>query len=212
VAKLRREPDLERLRATNPAIVTFCPGQSVHRIYKRSGAYPTLWNMFRHYGPLSRFDHHIRDEHGAPWSQDRGVLYVATDVLTAVAEYFQRNRRRVNRSRHQPWLVSFHFKDEIRLLDLTDTFCVRVGGSMKLVSGPFSYSQTWSRGFYEAYPEIDGLYYLSSLTNRPTIALYERANRATVFPQHTRMHRALTDPLLHKALTLIVDEIGYRLQ
>lgn len=211
MAKLPREPDIDRLRATEPRLITIGSDQPLHRIYKRGGAYPTLWNTFRHYGPLSRFDHHLVDDRGDPCEQDRGILYGATDLPTAVAEFFQRNQRRVNRSRHQPWLVSFTLANEMRLLDLTDTFCVRIGASMKLVSGPFAHAQTWSRGFYEAYPKIHGIYYLSSLTNRPTIALYERANNPSVFPANTRLHRALADPLLHKALTIIVDEIGYGL-
>jgi hypothetical protein len=139
------------------------------------------------------------------------MLYAATDLPTAIAEFFQRNQRRVNRTRHQPWLVSFKLANEVCLLDLTDTFPARVGGSMKLMSGPFAHAQAWSRGFYEAYPEIAGLYYLSSLTNRPTIALYERANTPALFPKNTRFHRALADPLMHKALNVIVDEIGYGL-
>jgi len=106
--------------------------------------------------------------------------------------------------------VSFTLAAEVRLLNLTDMFCLRVGASMKLVSGPWVHGQNWSRGFYEAYPEIHGLYYLSSLTNRPTIALFERAN-TPLLTGNTRLHRALADPVMHKALTLIVDEIGYGL-
>lgn len=211
MAKLPREPDLDRLRSIEPGLISLGPDLALHRIYKRGGAYPTLWNSFRHYGPLSRFDHQLSDGRGKPFQQERGILYAATDIPTAIAEFFQRNQRRVNCTRHQPWLVSFKLASEVRLLDVTDTFCVRVGGSMKLVSGPFAHAQAWSRGFYQAYPEIAGLYYLSSLTNRPTIALYERANTPTLFPESTRFHRALADPLMHKALNIIVDEIGYGL-
>lgn len=211
MAKLPREPRLERLRATEPSIVTIGSDQTLHRIYHRGGPHPTLWNRFRYYGPLSRFDHHLVDDHGDPWLQERGILYAATDIPTAMAEVFQRNQRRVNRTRNRPWLVSFTLADEVRLLNLTDTFCVRVGASMKLISGPFVHAQNWSRGFFDTYPEIHGLYYFSSLTNRPTIALYERADALELWPAHTLFHRALADPLMHKALTVIVDEIGYNL-
>ena len=211
MAKLPRAPDPDRLRTTDPSLITLTSDQPLQRIYQRGGAYPTLWNSFRHYGPLSRFDHHLLDKHGAPFQQDRGILYAATDVPTAIAEFFQRNQRRVNRTRHQPWLVSFKLANEICLLDLTDTFPIRVGGSMKLMSGPFAHAQAWSRGFYKAYPEIAGLYYLSSLTNRPAIALYERANTPALFPKNTDFHRALVDPLMHRALNVIVEEIGYGL-
>jgi hypothetical protein len=208
MAKLPREPDRDRLRTTEPSLITLGSDQPLHRIYNRGGGHPTLWNTFRYYGPLSRFDHHLVDDHGDPFLQERGIFYAAADVPTAVAEFFQHNRRRVNRTRNQPWLVSFTLADEVRLLNLTESFCLRVGASMKLVSGPWVHAQNWSRGFYEAYPEIDGLYYLSSLTNRPAIALYERAS-TPLFPGNTRLHRALADPLMHKALTVIVDEIRY---
>ncbi len=210
MAKLPRAPDLDRLRATKPTLINLGPDQPLFRIYNRGGAHPTLWNTFRYFGPLSRFDHHLLDDDGNPCLQERGIFYAATDVPTSVAEFFQHNRRRVNRTRNQPWLVSFALASEVRLLNLTEVFCVRVGASMKLVSGPWVYAQNWSRGFYEAYPEIEGLYYLSSLTNRPTVALFERVN-ASLFPANTRFHRALADPLIHKALIVIVDEIGYGL-
>ncbi|MGB5407391.1 MAG: hypothetical protein WBN43_11470, partial [Thiogranum sp.] len=88
---------------------------------------------------------------------------------------------------------------------------VRVGASMKLMSGPFSHTQRWSQGFYNTYPAIHGLYYASSLTNRPAIALYERADTAHLFPSNTRLHRALADPVLHKPLMIVAQEIGYPL-
>ena len=211
MAKLPREPDPDRLRGTKPSLKAIASGRRLHRVYRRGGDHPTLWNAFRHYGPLSRFDHHLVDNRSAPSLQERGILYAAADVPTAVAEFFQRNRRRVNRTRHQPWLVSFTLASEVRLLNLTDSFCLRAGASGKLVSGPFAHAQNWSRGFYDAYPEIHGLYYLSSLTNRPAVALYERANDPALFPAHTRFHRALADPVMHKALVTIVEDIGYGL-
>ena len=71
---------------------------------------------------------------------------------------------------------------EVRLLDLTDAFCVRAGASAKLVSGPFVHAQNWSRGFYDAYEEALDRYYRSSMTNRPAVVLYERANHPPCFP------------------------------
>ena len=209
MAKLPRVPDAARLRDVAPSVETLS-GVRLHRIYERGGRYPTLWNAFRQVGPVSRFDHHVRRGDERPTYQDRGILYAAADMPTAFAEYFQRNRR-INRALHQPWLVSFALSGELRLLNLTDTFCVRIGASAKLVSGPFLHAQNWSRGFYEAYPEIQGLYYRSSLTNRPTVALYERANRLGVFPSNPLLHRALADPTLHNALLAVGEEIGYGL-
>ena len=206
MAKLPRTPDLARLRDTAPSLRTV-GGTRLHRIYERGGPFPTLWNAFRHVGPLSRFDHHRPGVDGLP-DQPRGTLYAAADISTAVAEFFQTTRQ-INRTRRQPWLVSFVLSGEVRLLDLTDAFCVRAGASAKLVIGPFRYAQNWSRGFYEAYGEAHGLYYRSSLTNRPTVALYERANQPGLFPTNPIFHRALADPTLHKALVMVGEEIGY---
>ena len=207
MAKLPQSPDHERLRAVTPSLITLDVGV-YYRIYYRAGPYPTLWNRFRQFGPVSRFDHHWLDEAGRPFLQQRGILYAATDIPTAVAEFFQHNRWRINRARRRPWLVAFELNSEMVLLNLTDTFCVRVGASMKLVSGPFRYAQNWSRGFYDAYPQIHGLYYPSSLTNHPTVALYERADIASA---ETRFHRSLDDSLMLKPLILIAEEIGYGL-
>ena len=113
---------------------------------------------------------------------------------------------RINRFRHQPWLVAFALQGELRLLDITDTFPVRAGASSKLATGPYSHAQNWSRGFYDAYPAIQGIYYRSSLTGRPAIALYERARSAGVFPRAPRFHRALGDPALLDALRIVVEE------
>jgi len=87
MAKLPREPDLDRLRAAEPNLINLGSEQLLHRIYNRGGGHPTLWNSFRYYGPLSRFDHHLVDNHGDPCLQERGIFYAATDVPTTVAEF-----------------------------------------------------------------------------------------------------------------------------
>ena len=82
---------------------------------------------------------------------------------------------------------------------------------MKLVSGATRYAQNWSRGFYDCYPEIQGLYYPGSLTNWPVAALYERALRPTPFPTSPSVHRALDDPLLIEPLRNACRTLGYDL-
>lgn len=181
------------------------------RIYKRGGAYPTLWNQFRYYGPLSRFDHQISNANDEPITQQLGVLYAASDLPTALAEFFQHKRRRINRHDQSPWLAAFRLPGKIRLLDLTDTFSVRVGASSKLFTGPFRHTQAWSRGFYAVYPNIQGIYYRSSLTNRPSVVFYERAATNQLFPPTTTMHRPLNSPLMLRSISLAAQDIGYRI-
>lgn len=63
--------------------------------------------------------------------------------------------------------------------------------------------------FYECYEGIHGLYYPSSLTNRPVIALYERALSVNPFPDTPALHRELSSPLLIEPLREACQEIGY---
>lgn len=209
MAKLPNAPDLERLRGLSPSLISIRTGFTLHRIYRRGGEHPTLWNAFRYFGPTAaRFDHHIRDNDGSAQVQERGVLYAATDIISALAEVFQ-EKRTVNRSVEQPWMVSWALTSDLTLLDLTDTFPVQAGGSMKLVSSATLYAQNWTHAFYERYTDIHGIYYPSSLTNRPVIALYERALRLEPFPGTPRFHRALNDALLIEPIRNACKEIGY---
>ena len=160
MAKLPHAPDRERLRGLAPSLLSMAAGTPVHRIYRRGGEHPALWNAFRYFGPTAaRFDHQQRDTKGRAFEQARGILYLAQDIPTALAEVFQ-EKRTVNRALDRPWLVSLRLACDLTLLNLTDTYCVRAGGSMKLVSGPTVYAQNWSRAFYACYqkdfePQLD---------------------------------------------------------
>ncbi|MFK8032042.1 MAG: RES domain-containing protein [Gammaproteobacteria bacterium] len=209
--KLPRAPDLKRLRSYEPATFNLKAGSVWHRLYSRGGDHPTSWDALRYFGPtLSRFDHQVLDEHERPHMQNRGISYFAGDIPTCLAEVFQTTRT-IDRKTGHPWLASFKLQNDIALLDLTDTFPVKSGASMKLVSGPRVYAQNWSRGFYDCFPEIDGLYFLSSMTNRPLVALYERALSKSVFPDSPEFHRPIDDPLLLRPLKVACLNIGYDL-
>ena len=212
MAKLPRQPDLERLRALAPAVITLNAGTELHRIYYRGGAHPTRWNALRHFGPTgARFDHHLPDAEGRGQLQERGITYAAADILTCVAEVFQGTLRTIRRTQRSPWLVSFALESDVRLLDLTGTFALRAGASMKLMSGPVSYAQNWAHGFYEVYTDIHGLYYPSSMTNRPAVAFNERLEAVAVSPQTPTFHRALSDPLMLTRLRNAARELNYGL-
>lgn len=211
MAKLPQRPDPARLLALEPALFQLDAGMTLYRVYRRGGPHPSGWRNLRHFGPVARFDHQGDGEDGAPRLQERGVIYAAGDIATAMAESFQHTGRRILRAHHDPWLVGFELAEPITLLDLTDTFCVRAGASMKLASGPFAFSQRWARGFYECYPEVAGLRYPSSMTGRPTVVLYERADLDRTLSAIPLLNRPLRDPLLRDALTSVGIEIGYEL-
>ena len=208
-AKLPRRPDRQLLRRLVPPVFNAAAGTTFHRVYFRGGPYALTWKSMRYFGPTgARFDHHEPDDSGQPFVQERGIIYLACDIPTALAEVFQAGRL-VDRHRHQPWLVSFATARDLRLLDLTGVFCLQAGGSMKLVSGPRTYARNWSRAFYECYGNIEGIYYPSSLTNRPVIALFERVLQSPLFPATPRFHRALNDALLIDPVRGACREIGY---
>ena len=201
------EPALARLRRVGPAMARLPAGTRLWRIYARGGAHPTSWSAFRTYGPIAgaRFDHHLPP----PRPQARGILYAATAAPICLAEVFK-SRRLIDYHAGLPWLVSFVVTADVELLDLTGLWPTRAGASMVIASGPRPRAQRWSRAIYEAFPEVQGLLYPSSMyANQPAVALFERAQAA--LPPHPRFHRPLASPILLPLLGRVADEIGYDL-
>lgn len=204
MAKLPEPPDLARVR---PAWVDLPAGYELWRVYTRGGPHPSHWDTFRTWGPAPnvRFDHH----EPPAGEQVRGILYAADDVRTCLAEAFQQ-RRHIDASHNQPWLVGFALAAPLRLLDLTGTWPTRAGASMAISSGPRPRARRWSRAIYQAYPAAQGLRYASSMhRNAPAVALYERS--AASLPTRPFFHRGLADPLLLPALAGAAEELGYTL-
>jgi len=210
LAKLPNPPsDLARI----PPLTSKLPaGTELWRVYKRGGRHPVLWNTFRAYGPLrtARFDHHLPDANGAPCSQDRRILYAAVEIVTCLAEFFQ-DTRTISREAEEPWLVGFQLRLDVTLLDLTGTWPTQAGASMAINSGPRSRCRLWSQAVYEAYPsQIQGFFYASSMhANRPSLALYERAQPS--FAPAPIFNRPLSDPALLGDLDRSAQILGYRL-
>jgi hypothetical protein len=64
---------------------------------------------------------------------------------------------------------------------------------------------------YDAYPNIQGLHYGSSMNGHaPAIALNERAQSA--LPQQPQFHRALNDDMLVETLQQIALRLSYGLR
>jgi hypothetical protein len=208
--KFPNPPAPETLAEIEPAIKRLTAGTRVWRVYFRGGLHPGRWNQLRTFGPTTaRFDHHLPDSAGEPREQTRAIQYLALDGITPLAEVFQ-DTRVIDRGARSPWLVAYELAADLELLDLTGTYPTRIGASMLINCGSRPRARAWSRAFYEAYPQIQGLHYASCMhENRPSLALYERA--AAAIPAHPSFHRALSDQALRLMLRNAAVKLNYLL-
>jgi hypothetical protein len=204
LAKFPEPPPATELAKIPPAVRVLPAGTALFRLYFRGGKHPGFWNTFRSFGPLeSRFDHQLPPRR----EQGRGILYAAENLPTCLAEVFQ-ERRLIDRKTREPWLAGFELSSELVLLDLTGRWPTRAGASMAINSGPRLRAQRWSREIYAAYPEIQGLYYPSSMYGEGhCLALYEKAG--TSIPGLPVLHRPLNHPGLLLLLGRTAEDIGY---
>jgi hypothetical protein len=210
VPKLPDPPSVEALRASEPDIRRLPRGTVLARVYFTAGPYPTRWNEFRRYGPINaRFDHHLPDPVGEPRAQERAILYCATSAVTCLAEVFQETRR-IDRARRAPWLAVFRLERDLELLDLTGTYPTRAGASMAINAGNRARARAWARAWYEAFPEMQGIRYASSMhANEPAIALTDRAAQLAPLSRHPDFNRPLADDALLDVLKHAAARLGY---
>jgi hypothetical protein len=210
MVKLPEPPPVADLRLVPPDVETLPAGTKLWRIYFRGGSYPGTWDQMRYHGPVesTRFDHHL----DPPGTRDRGILYAATGddaIATCVAEVFQ-DTRLVDTRRNEPWLAAFSLMEDVSLLDLTGKWPTRARASANINSGPRPRYRRWSREIYDAYPDLGGLYYASSMNgNEPAVVLYERASNT--LPRSPVFNRRLSDAPLLIALERIAAGLGYDL-
>ncbi len=130
----------------------------------------------RTFGPLGRLDPHDPGD-GAP-SEDpegRGVLYLAADLPTALAEAFpgQWPEVRICENARVVW-VSPH--RPAPLLDLTSDGAMAIGAVGTLLWGdePRELTQRWARSIHEQYDDLVGIYYRTAHQGGGAVALWER--------------------------------------
>lgn len=167
----------------------------------------------RFWGPAgSRFDHHERDPAGNPTTGARGICYAAgkgalSGLGICLAEVFQLSRV-IDTDLNNPWFTVFSTERELKLLDLRGPFVTRMGASSAINSGAKSRAQRWSKALYEAFPDVDGIVYPSSMGGGgDAFALYEKATNA--LPSAPRFHRPLNDPGLRPEILGAAATIGY---
>jgi hypothetical protein len=204
VPKLPQPPPAARLAEIGAEERVVRLGTALFRVYFLGGAHPANWRGFRYYGPVrGRFDHHLPP----PRLQERGIMYLARHPRTCLAEVFQA-KRRIDVETAQPMLVGFRLTRDLRMLDLTGLWPTRAGASLALSSGPRPRAQQWAQAIYQAFPDLDGLLYGSSMAgNAECLACFERA--ADAVPPHPDVHHPLADPLLRDFLRRAAIALGY---
>lgn len=201
-------PSIADLQKIGPEVHVLPRGAVVWSVYFRGGPHPTTWDGFRSYGPTgSRFDHH--DPPPAVHAV-KAILYGADLGTTCLAEVFQ-DPRVIDRRRHQPALAAFRLARDLSLLDVTGAWPTRAGASMAISTGQRKRARDWSRAIYDAFPQLAGIRYGSSMdANRPSFALYERAKPA--IPARPLLDEPLSAPGLAVLLSRAAVRFGYRVR
>lgn len=211
MTKLPNPPDSATLRERAPiehALRVLDPAVMLWRIHDTVGPHVLAWNELRCYGPAAgRYDPQPRPAGTAP---DRGVLYLAVArIEVAVAEVFQRTRR-VDVTAGSPWLTGMRLTRSIPLLDLEGVWPTRAGASQALCSGPRPQAQAWAHTIVQAWPDLAGLWYPSSMVGGGScVALWTPARDA--LPKVPALSVPLSHPALWEPLAVVCDRIGYRL-
>lgn len=205
-----RLPNPPPVFPVGPDLHVINAGETVWRIYFKGGRHPTTWKSFRYYGPTSsRFDHHTLPKR---IHNIRGILYSTCEadaIRTALAEVYQ-DTRLIDRYYQDPWLAAYSLDKPLSLLDTGDKWPGRAGGNMAINSGSRFQSKKWSRKIYSQYPNVHGIWYPSSISNKMCIALYERA--AYALPARPVFNRALSDPSLLAGLSQFAADLNYQLK
>ncbi len=181
-------------------------GSEIYRIYDPTTRHRIQALTFRYFGPISRFDHQRWPLDRPDIDPDRGIYYAAPTFSCCVVELFGSTQGRLIEI-HQQELALATLARPLILLDLQGKGAMKAGLPVAaVVTADRDKSQAWSRYFYEAYPDIDGIIYGSAHNSEPTIALYERAKDSLVCQESI----PLTDPTLRAGIVEIALENGLR--
>jgi hypothetical protein len=216
MARLPRPPEAAALRALlrpSEDIVAVSPATRLVRIFAARSAHPQQWNSFRRAGPLphARFDPQPPTPDGKPSAESGlGVLYFGLSVRTSLAEVYQASST-VDRVTRGPYLVVLRPRRTLRLLDLSGLWPTRAGSSQEISSGPKRTTQEWARAIRAAHPDLDGLWYRSSMdSGDPAVCLWDPPSADTL-PDHPDVLLPLSHAGLDLPLARVCDELNYTL-
>ncbi|MFL6145312.1 MAG: RES family NAD+ phosphorylase [Labedaea sp.] len=213
MARLPQPPGPAALRTllrSTEDIVAVHGGTRLVRIFAAGGRHRQRWNVFRYSGPLphGRFDPQPLE--AVAGNREHGILYFGLSVRTSVAEVFQATST-VDRSTRRPHLVVLRPRRTMRLLDLTGLWPTRAGASQEISTGPKLVTQAWARAIREAHPDLDGLWYRSSMdAGDPAVCLWDPP-AAGALPTSPDLLLPLDYPGLDLPLARVCAQLNYTL-
>lgn len=181
------------------------------RIFTQGGNHRQTWDSFRYVGPLphGRFDAHPSGDGGRlATSPDHGITYFSLSLVSSVASVFETTST-VDRATRGPHVVVLRPRRGLRLLDLTGYWPTRVGASQEISSGIKQITQAWARAIRGAFPDLDGLWFRSSMdAGNPSIALWDPP-ASSALPDEPDLLLPLAHPSLDEQLTRACDTLNY---
>ena len=161
------------------------------------------WNMGRAIGPFLRYDPHDSASEVTVW-------YAADSLETALAEAFQETKT-VDVSTARPYLCAASTAVG-PLLDLSSQWSTRASCGLLIATAPHQDTQPWVRAIRVAYPQVAGLYNVSSV-HPPgrCVVLWGDPDHPLPLPARPLFNRPLADPSVIVALSQVADRIGYLL-
>lgn len=166
-----RVPTKSDLQAVHP--LQLQAGTEFWRLF-HSDSYSGDAEDFRHFGPVSRYDHHLPVMGKTSKSPDRSTLYMARDIGVAIAEVF--GDKRVVRACPQWRVARLELRAALQTLDLTSTNVMHTGAFASIIGLGRKQSQRWARKVYELRPDIHGITYVGSHDYGDCHVLFDRAN------------------------------------
>jgi RES domain-containing protein len=131
----------------------------------------------RTYGPLNRFDQHVRNRHQRPKVQldGRGVIYLAENLDCALAEAFQDQGKVVGVCPNMR-AVAMAPQTPAKLLDITGNGVMKIGAVASLAGGnePRRLTQRWGRAIYEDLLNLAGILYRGAHQSGRCVVAWER--------------------------------------
>jgi RES domain-containing protein len=215
MARLPLPPDPAVLRALlrpDQDVRTVPAGTRLVRIFTAGSRHPQRWNGFRRAGPLphGRFDPQRPGEPNRPDPAEPGVLYFSLSARTSIAEVFQLTSV-VDQRTGEPHLVVVRPERDLRLLDLVGLWPTRAGASQEISSGAKDRTQAWARAIRQAHPDLDGVWYRSSMdSGHPALCLWDPP-AGDAMPAQPHLLVPLSHPGLALPLGRLCEQLNYTL-